>query len=306
MTRPSALSHEDLFASAQRYARAALTEYYTGDRARTPLEAGTSLEHLVKACLAKRSPTLLVDLKNGDWPSLQLLAGVPGATAARLRTIGMRVALTRAESYITSVASPQDLKLLVDLRDGVVHVAGTDPATGAVLLAFVQHVEACVADYGADREAFWGPQQPVVDALLTENKDRVTADVTVRIAAAAAAFGQQHAGQPPELLALLRQWKPTLTVDQAHAQCPACRCTGVAVGRHEVEYDFEQEYEGDGEYGEVISGAWVSFTAYEFLCRACGLHLDSPSALDAAGIDRAWEDKSITAADLEEADEGRW
>jgi hypothetical protein len=50
---------EELYASAAKFAQYALDAHHKGDHQRVAMDAGTSLEHLTKACLAKRSPALL-------------------------------------------------------------------------------------------------------------------------------------------------------------------------------------------------------------------------------------------------------
>jgi hypothetical protein len=49
--------------SARDFARTALEAHHAQDYSRMAVDAGTALEHLVKACLATRSSALLVELK---------------------------------------------------------------------------------------------------------------------------------------------------------------------------------------------------------------------------------------------------
>jgi hypothetical protein len=76
-----------------------------GDHQRVAIDAGTALEHLSKACLARRSPALLTELKPGNWASLALLCGYPEGNPRQLRTVGLREAHERLKIFVSSVAS---------------------------------------------------------------------------------------------------------------------------------------------------------------------------------------------------------
>jgi hypothetical protein len=75
-------------------------------------------EHLAKACLAKRSPALLTELRSqANFPSLLRLLGITeGQPPGQLRTVGLRDALDRVKVFVNSRASDADLKTLVDMR----------------------------------------------------------------------------------------------------------------------------------------------------------------------------------------------
>ena len=58
-----------------------------------------------------------------------------------LRTISVREALKRADTFFTSPAANIDLKLLIDLRDGVVHAAFDEAVEERLLVALRTPVE---------------------------------------------------------------------------------------------------------------------------------------------------------------------
>jgi hypothetical protein len=63
--------HSQLFTSAQDFARTALEAQHRSDGVRAAMDAGIALEHLIKACLAKRSPALILELTGArTWPWL--------------------------------------------------------------------------------------------------------------------------------------------------------------------------------------------------------------------------------------------
>jgi len=72
------------------------------------------------------------------------------------------------------------------MRDGTVDVALDDEVEELLLVAFVQHVDALVADLGEHRDNFWATYRSLVDALLKDASDRVAHHVEVMIEAARA------------------------------------------------------------------------------------------------------------------------
>ena len=112
--------------SAREFAETALAAHHARKYRRVAIDAGTALEHLAKACLAKRSPGLLAEMKDeASYHSLSRLLGITGGkTSPRpLRTVGLWNALKRARTFVTSKVAEQDLRTLADMRDGTVHAA---------------------------------------------------------------------------------------------------------------------------------------------------------------------------------------
>src|ERR1700747_2899783 len=95
---------DDFYRTACEFARSSLDAHVRQKHHLVALYAGTSLEHLAKACLAKRSPALITELRNEDsFRSLLLLVGVTAvSTSPKLRTVGLRGALQRARFLVTS------------------------------------------------------------------------------------------------------------------------------------------------------------------------------------------------------------
>jgi hypothetical protein len=112
-------SPDAFYASAQDFALSALEAHHAGNHRRVPLDAGTALEHLAKACLARRSPALLADLKGGSpIGSLIGLLRIDGAaTPAKIRTVGMPEALDQAARFVRSKAAKDDLQILTNMRN---------------------------------------------------------------------------------------------------------------------------------------------------------------------------------------------
>lgn len=287
------LTPDAFYGRARDFAQTALVAHHAREHARVALDAGTAIEHLAKACLATRSPALLVDLRGeGNFTSLLRLLGISEGTPRQLRTVGLRGAHDRTKRFITSTASDGDLGILFDMRDGTVHAAQDDEVEERLVVAFVQYADAVLADLGRDRAVFWDGQLEVIDALLADASDKVAHRVGVNLAAARANFERQYGEVPEVLLDLVRRLAnpQVFDDDQAPVECPACESLGVADGEHDVEWGFEDE-------GSPIGTVW--FTADGFTCHVCGLQLDSAAEFTAANMESRWEIEDADPAKYE-------
>src|SRR5262249_28270246 len=224
------LTAEAFYESARDFAATALQAHHETEYRRVTLNAGTALEHLLKACLASRSPALLTEFKNeANFFSLLRLLDMPaGRPPGQVRTVSLRDALTRVKTFVTtSSASEDDLLTLVGMRDGTVHAALDDEVEERLVVAFVHHTDALLADLRRDRAVFWGGQLSVVDALLAEAGSKVAHDVAVKLAAARAYFAERYGKELAELVDSIRELEPLgYRDDQVPAGCPACESLG--------------------------------------------------------------------------------
>jgi hypothetical protein len=73
--------------------------------------------------------------------------------------------------------------------------------------------------------------------------------------------------------------------DEASCDCPACGSPGVACGTRNVEWDYEHLIHGSHHPSGTM---W--FEADRFICRVCGLQLNSTAELKSAGMGDRWEE----------------
>jgi len=156
----------------------------------------------------------------------------------------------------------------------VAHAAQDDEVEDGLLVAFVRHTDALIADLGWDRAEFWKPQLDVVEALLVEASDKVERKVKVSIAAARVNFDRRWGSMDPEVVEvatrLASSWDPKR--DTMQQECPACGATGISDGSNDV------TWEADG-------SATVWFYAANFYCRLCNLELWGIDELEHAGLE---------------------
>lgn len=297
---------DGLWRSARRYARLALDAHASGQHHLVALGAGTALEHLAKACLLWRSPVLIAEFKDeSSFRSVLLLLDLtdgagdlaggplnpqPGA-GSRLRTVGLRGALSRMRSFTSSKARWDDVQSLADMRDGVVHSPSDDEVEMRIMVAFVHHADALVADLRRDRGQFWGSRLKVADALLARAHDQVAHAVGVKLAQA-----QVHIRRyQPLVLDAIRQSTTVsaFSSDQAPMVCPECLSTGVATGLRDLVAD-----SGDVPEDADVGFFNAQFYADSFACRVCNLRLTSAAEIEAAGEESEWDEGSIRLSQL--------
>jgi hypothetical protein len=298
-------SPDAFYASAREFALSALEAHHAGNHRRVPLDAGTALEHLAKACLARRSPALLAELKNdSSVGSLIGLLGIEGAGApAKIRTVGLTEALSRIGQFVRSRAVKDDLQTLVNIRNGIVHAAEDAEVEERILTAFVQQADSLLADLGPERGDFWDGQLAVVDALLKDASDKLAHRVEVRLAAAAAMLERRYAIEGEAVVSALRTLSKSvpLTAGQRFRACPVCDSHGVATGGHGVEWVPDDWDKDTGQVINVSGEVW--FTAQKFYCPVCNLRLDSIAEIDKV-FDPVWEIEDADWREYEPQDDG--
>jgi hypothetical protein len=234
--------------------------------------------------------------------TLAWLLGVPAAKPpARVRTIGLWDALVRVRLFVSPVASIDDLRILADMRDGVVHAAQAAEMEAQVLTAFVQHAEVLLSDLGHERADFWAGQLRVVDALLADASDKVAHDVAVKLEAARASYAQEYGSIDPLLARIIRTAREvsksgTRTSEQAYMSCPVCESNGIAVGGYDVDYIPSDEDLEDNKVSDADVPIW--FEAESYHCRVCGLRLVGQAELAEARIALRWEPEDAHADDV--------
>ncbi len=271
---------DGFYESAQVLARMAL-QAHAQRKPYVALFAGTSLEHLAKACLTSRSPVLIADLRaESSFPSLLLLSGGSVATSSTLRTVGLRGALDRVH-HLAPRADPKNVRTLVDLRDGTVHAAENHEAETRIMAAFVKHSDALVAFLRRDRADFWADRVGVADALLERARDEVEHRVMVKLADAEANFR----GIDEQLLTALRHIAETGPIDdltEAHVTC--CVCDSVAVLDGDRDVATRNFADDDTEFVILEDPPLVVvFLPRSLACPVCGLKLDTPDEVEEAG-----------------------
>lgn len=268
--------------------RLAPWRHYASDHRRVHIDAGTALEHLLKASLARRSPALVAELRGeSSFRSIAALLGVTGTDPSAVRTVGLRAALDRAGQFLKSQADMNDLRTLADIRNGVVHAAGDTEVEERILAAFLEHSDAVLTDLNRDRADFWGGQLRVVDMLIQGASDKVAHRVGVRLEEAEAALERRISAEGNAVVdaVIALSGSVPLAADQRIRSCPVCGSAGVATGEYSVEWE-PYDWNDDGQVSAVAGEVW--FTAHSFRCPVCFLRLVSEAEVGKA-FDAVWQ-----------------
>jgi hypothetical protein len=267
--------------SASSFARSALQALPSGEYATFALHAGTALEHLAKALLARRHPALIAA---GDFDSLLHACGESGLAKKRMRTINATVSIERAARFVPSIGNllPR-LATLAEARNGVAHL-GEAKQADELRVPFLKASEALREELGLDRERFWVEFGTLVDAALEESVQEAKVNPANAVAAARVTFQDRYGHFDEEakqgaFRAIEAGYDPEKYEEQI-VDCPACESPALASGTFETRY----EEIGDDNFEFV-----AEFFPGHLRCRACDLELDGDDELHAAGIDPQWE-----------------
>lgn len=302
----------DLLRSAQDFSCSALR----ADREdRLPiflLHAATGVEHLAKAVLANKDPSLI---SASDFESLLHATGLHeyARRPPHLRkTISMKEALDRCEHFAPSLRSlRQDLESLQDIRNGVVHL-GYVPTeiTGRLLTSCVKACHVLLKEVAESPTSFWGSLHADVMALLDREHEALDERVRRTLGDARRAFEERFSRMDPswraEVINLIVSSYDAASIDRQLRACPACGSPAAVEGWLEPDWNVDFE-KSDGEvYAVGASLNGVSFAPKEMDCRACGLRLSGPEELGSAGVETSWELEDADAGLVEEWERDFW
>lgn len=299
---------DQLLESAGQFGRSALEAFLASEWRKSMQDAGTTLEHVAKAHLASSHPSLIVDGRSFD--ALLHAAGLPHARVPldRVRTISAREAVTRCTQIMPSLAVlEKDLTLLIDVRNGVVHLGGqAEQASRDTLIPFLKACEALLSDIGEPSERVWGPYADMVKTRISDSAKEAEIRVADAMAAAKVLYESRFSDveksvRPAVIKAIEAGYTPQ-TYDEQLVDCPACSSAAFVSGSTDVQWEPDYEFDGIEAYVSGVSPL-VTFYAGQLECRVCGLELDGEDELSAAGIEESWELENIDPADFADYDE---
>jgi hypothetical protein len=137
------------------------------------LHAATALEHLAKAVLAARHPSLTV--ATNDFESLLHACGESGFARrprAKMRTIAAGDAIGRASRFVPTVeALVPDLELLILVRNGIAHLGEASVSDADdVLVAYLKASEELRDTLDVDRGSYRGEFLDLVDSAFEKER----------------------------------------------------------------------------------------------------------------------------------------
>lgn len=289
--------HLSLAESAERYAKRALAAFVNEEDAEFALCAGIAVELAMKARLARENPVFVAPERN--FPAVVALVRL-GADVEKLpmgtHTATARQALERVEYLDPSFsAHSAGVRNLLLHRNGEAHLGLVDATRRRALgVSFFRAINGLLR---VKADVFWAPHDRLVTALLDQEAETLKQAVEIKLAAARVRYehlvGLVHfdAVEASAQVAAVALASDTSLVEQ----CPVCsEETAIAVG------DNHEEVESDG-------GDWASWSVClwtsSFRCLMCGLSLESPEEIQAAGLPEALDNPHADLADLWEPDE---
>lgn len=298
---------DQLTESSSQFARSALQALADASHATFLLHAATALEHLAKAVLADRHPSLIVSAR--DFDSLLHACGQSAHARqprSRMRTIGAQESVERVAHLVPRIGNlAEDLELLIRVRNGVVHLgelSATD--TSDVLVAYLKASEELRDALDIERAEYWQGFASLVDSALKEHVTQARLRAETALAAARAEFERRFrdfddVAREATLRAIEASYVLGSKYQEQLVDCPACGTQAYVYGS--LKTDWEAEWDGDPEDPHPSHvHLTVTFIPSSLGCHACHLELHDEDELYAAGIDSSWELEDVDERDFYE------
>lgn len=282
--------------------RDALTAWAEDDFPKVATLAPLAVEHLGKAVLWNESPALLVPLSQDAEASLFILVERPDLDAPRLRTIGLKLVLSRVEMLLGGL--PIDAKQrtrMVDTRNGAVHV-GSAAQSRYVLIDALSLCTVLLARLHTGPDSFYGDHKSNAEGLLQENRTEVEHQVAAKRARARMLLNRlEQELTPDEFTEVIdsRASAAEYDIDPSHFgihenvysighPCPECRSVGRLIGdvdvTHEVEVEYEQIAEEDFAVHKGAEHYFIDLIPSAFACNVCKLTLHGQQEMAACSL----------------------
>ncbi len=261
------------------YTFRAMQAYRSTDADLFGLHAGVAAERMAKACLARRSPALLVELQSNAFNSLAMLLGItvvePPGRRARVRTVGLQIAFARLQALGVQIdVSKESLENLIEARNWSTHGGAGGFDLEETAADFVKVIDSLLVDLKYDRYSFWHVHLADADRLKNGAEQRHRERVRKLLTEAAERFsslGELERSTLQTTAALHIFVEPT----HVRFDCPSCGNPGVLSG----------EYRSTQASSEAEVGIeWVLLEVDRFECYCCGLTLNGPADIHAGQV----------------------
>ena len=173
-----------LMQSAADWMHDAMDAWSDDDYWKVAVSAPLAVEHLGKALLWETNPVLVVPLLPEAEASLVRLATAPSLADPKLRTIGLKLLLSRIEA----VTGPLPLNAtrrsrMVDIRNGAMHAA-VSTTSRYVLIDSLTVCNVFLERLGRDPGLFYGDHKYNVKELVAEGRSEIEHTVAAKLARA--------------------------------------------------------------------------------------------------------------------------
>lgn len=293
---------DHLYFAARSRMSEALGAWVDNDFERAAASAPLACELIGKAALWRKHPTLLLPLESKYEQTLVDLATAPNLASPLLRSIGLRLVLSRLELVFDDVHMTSDRqKRLCDCRNGSIHVGvlpktGSRPAETFARLVVADCLLLCnvlLRHIGRGQDHFYGDRRLTVNGLLEQRRSEGEHRVARLLGKSQDRLRtmREHLGgdvwssSARELEQVENEafshliGRDELTIQH---ECPACEFDGRLIGLVDVHVDMDFDV-SDGE--SMPTPCYVIwFRPRSFFCNVCKLRLKDPVDLEVVRI----------------------
>jgi hypothetical protein len=215
-----------------------------------------------------------------------------------MRTIGMQQALEWSCELLRPMrAMNEDLRVLVEARNGLVHLGGERGTTVSVRVidSYLRAMGELLAGLAIPGDQFWGEVNETVESRLMQEAQRIRRGAEERILEAKiryeegrpASYRLAQGRDAAEVLPQYRDWDwYDIAEDCLDYPCPACGRNARLFGDFVMD---SEPYPGpveDRDLDRPVSD--TEFFPIRLTCYVCGLHLEGNDELRVAGVKGSW------------------
>ncbi|WP_157108704.1 hypothetical protein [Aldersonia kunmingensis] len=280
---------EHLINSASSWIGEAMNAWSDDDYGKVAVLAPLAVEHLGKAVLWSANPVLVVPLSQEAEANLVKLAIAPSLDDSKLRTVGLKLLLSRVEALIGPLPLDKSRRnRMVEVRNGAMHVASSEASrhvlTDALILCnhFIEQLD-------LKSEEFYRSHRESVTGLVAQGRSETEHRVAQKRAAARRILTQLEERLGEALfLETTDRWQEevayALEDEDGRAlywACPECSSQGLIRGHLDVfrtvDPDVSLDLDSPGEWEILLSPT-------SFSCNVCRLALTGADELAAGGL----------------------
>ena len=278
--------HEALRTKAKAFINRAFDAADRSSFEEAALWAALSLELLAKSALSKVNPLLIAD-PNDDGKSLLIAAGI-SSDLAGFKTIPAKAAFSRCQRSFPPFNAAEAGRIAIE-RNEEMHSGGLPFAEvkqeqwwsrfwGQAVLLLNAQDESLEDFVGSDRIG-------AVEAYLAINVQTLALRVHLMIERATQRLVLVQGGTLTSVAAADLSTRTIIIgpEHEGHAPCPACGAQGGLLGDYVADSDTQYDHEN------YVAWEVLTVNADFFVCKQCGLLLEGPDFVRAAGLPETFE-----------------
>ncbi|MFB7837772.1 hypothetical protein ACWIGW_44025 [Nocardia brasiliensis] len=284
---------QQMIESAGSWMSDAMNAWSDDDFAKVAVLAPLAVEHLGKAVLWQKNPVLVVPLTADAEASLVKLATTPSISDPKLRTVGLKLLLTRLEAVVGTLPLPASRRTrMVEIRNGAMHVGASAETSRHILIDALTVCNLLLNHLKHDPDIFYGDHNFNVKELIAQGRSEVQHRVAAKFAHARRHLTllEERLGETVFQIAT-EQLEDEMTYADNKGEwgvpwaCPECGSHGRLTGSIDLSEEDDPFFDPEDPHNSPYTGVWeVTLHPDGFSCNVCRLSLGGRDELAAGRL----------------------